>query len=189
MLSSCLIRSDFQTTSSSLRAAFVLPDTLPNFTVTLDFSGLVLEWRQTVGRVNQAMNQQEFEFMNDLARAFERRYRDTRSRNRCLSIESRYMGEEVYPHEPEIGLRYGEDAMFLTLQAWAKVDAPQQEAVRISFGIGAKSQAAYEERLQAEIRRRGEKPLHSLTDLGLAAWYGAIRQAAGDDFDLLFEKV
>ena len=101
------------------------------------------------------MNQQEFEFMNDLARAFERRYRDTRSRNRCLSIESRYMGEEVYPHEPEIGLRYGEDAMFLTLQAWAKVDAPQQEAVRISFGIGAKSQAAYEERLQAEIRRRG----------------------------------
>ena len=49
MLSSCLIRSDFQTTSSSLRAAFVLPDTLPNFTVTLDFSGLVLEWRQTVG--------------------------------------------------------------------------------------------------------------------------------------------
>lgn len=28
-------------------------------------------------------------------------------------------GEEVYPHEPEIGLRYGEDAMFLTLQAWS----------------------------------------------------------------------
>lgn len=102
------------------------------------------------------MNQQEFEFMNDLARAFERRYRDTRSLNRCLSIEGRYMGEEACPHKPEIGLRYGEDAMFLTLQAWAKVDAPQQEAVRISFGIGAKSQAAYEERLQAEIRRRGE---------------------------------
>ena len=54
------------------------------------------------------MNQQEFEFMNDLARAFERRYRDTRSLNRCLSIEGRYMGEEVYPHKPEIGLRYGE---------------------------------------------------------------------------------
>lgn len=134
------------------------------------------------------MNQQEFEFMNDLARAFELRYRDTRSLNRCLSIEGRYMGEEVSPHKPEIGLRYGEDAMFLTLQAWAKVDAPQQEAVRISFGIGAKSQAAYEERLQAEIRRRGEQLLHSQTDLGLAAWYGAIRQAAGDDFDLLFEK-
>ena len=50
------------------------------------------------------MNQQEFEFMNDLARAFERRYRDTRSLNRCLSIEGRYMGEEVYPHKPEIGL-------------------------------------------------------------------------------------
>ena len=49
MLSSCLIRSDFQATSSSLRAAFVLPDILLNFTVTLDFSGLVLEWRQTVG--------------------------------------------------------------------------------------------------------------------------------------------
>ncbi|SUA24126.1 phage associated protein [Neisseria gonorrhoeae] len=90
-------------------------------------------------------------------------------------------GEEACPHKPEIGLRYGEDAMFLTLQAWAKVDAPQQEAVRISFGIGAKSQAAYEERLQAEIRRRGEGPLHLQTDLGLAAWYGAIRQAAGDD--------
>jgi len=45
VLSSCLIRSDFQATSSSLRAAFVLPDTLLNFTVTLDFSGLVLEWR------------------------------------------------------------------------------------------------------------------------------------------------
>lgn len=29
----------------------------------------------------------------------------------------------------------------------------------------------------------------SQTDLGLVAWYGAIRQAAGDDFDLLFEKV
>lgn len=49
MLSSCLIRSDFQATSSSLRAAFVLPDILLNFTVTLDFSGVVLEWRQTVG--------------------------------------------------------------------------------------------------------------------------------------------
>lgn len=49
MLSYCLIRSDFQATSSSLRAAFVLPDVLLNFTVTLDFSGLVLEWRQTVG--------------------------------------------------------------------------------------------------------------------------------------------
>ncbi|HFB7863004.1 TPA: hypothetical protein ACE8W5_002150, partial [Neisseria gonorrhoeae] len=121
--------------------------------------------------------------------AFERRYRDTRSLNRCLSIEGRYMGEEACPHKPEIGLRYGEDAMFLTLQAWAKVDAPQQEAVRISFGIGAKSQAAYEERLQAEIRRRGEGPLHLQTDLGLAAWYRAIRQAAGNDFDLLFEKV
>ena len=45
MFSSCLIRSDFQATSSSFRAAFVLPDTLPNFTVTLDFSGLVLKWR------------------------------------------------------------------------------------------------------------------------------------------------
>ncbi|HGO8425877.1 TPA: hypothetical protein ACLA91_000541 [Neisseria meningitidis] len=51
------------------------------------------------------MNQQEFEFMNDLARAFERRYRDTRNLNRCLSIEGRYMGEEVYLHKPEIGLR------------------------------------------------------------------------------------
>lgn len=40
------------------------------------------------------MNQQEFEFMNDLARAFEHRYHDTRSRNRCLSIESRYMGRK-----------------------------------------------------------------------------------------------
>ena len=116
------------------------------------------------------MNQQEFEFMNDLARAFERRYRDTRSRNRCLSIESRYMGEEVYPHEPEIGLRYGEDAMFLTLQAWAKVDAPQQEAVRISFGIGAKSQAAYEERLQAEIARRAGPAFADGFRLGRVVW-------------------
>ena len=113
------------------------------------------------------MNQQEFEFMNDLARAFERRYRDTRSRNRCLSIESRYIGEEVCPHKPEIGLRYGEDAMFLTLQAWAKVDAPQQEAIRISFGIGAKSQAAYEERLQAEIRRRRLALLMKAPPVGL----------------------
>lgn len=27
------------------------------------------------------------------------------------------------------------------------------------------------------------------TDLGLAAWYEVIREAAGNDFDLLFEKV
>ncbi|MGS0922118.1 hypothetical protein ACR30T_00155 [Neisseria gonorrhoeae] len=134
------------------------------------------------------MNQQEFEFMNDLARAFERRYRDTRSLNRCLSIKGRYMGEEACPHKPEIGLRYGEDAMFLTLQAWAKVDAPQQRpSVFRSASVRSRRQPT---RNVCRLKSGGAASLlHLQTDLGFAAWYGAIRQAAGDDFDLLFEKV
>lgn len=134
----------------------------------------------------------DLDFMNEFAPAFERRWRDTKSRNRCLSIESRYVGDEVCTGGTEQGdssPKYGEDALVLALHAWGEVPSEMQQAVRVSFGFGARSQAEYEERLQTAFRRCGAGNVHAATDGALKFWYGKIRERAGEDFDLLFEKL
>lgn len=130
-------------------------------------------------------------FMMDFAKAFERRWRDARKRNHCLSIEHRYDSGKVWVDgsRPYCG-RYGEDALVLAMWAWG--DIPRgvpdlREALRISFGMGAKSQTAYENELEDAVVRMGLAELHRRTDTGLLAWLEAIRLRAGEDFDLLFE--
>ncbi len=130
----------------------------------------------------------ELMFMNDFARAYERRFRDYKKRNHCLSIEYRYQPPSQWENsEKRIESRYGEDAMFYAMRSWREIySAPCRNAIRVSFGIGAKSQAEYEAKLQAAIHQIGLKQLHENTDKGLLLWLAAMREMAGDDFSLLF---
>lgn len=131
----------------------------------------------------------DFDFMIDFAQAFERRYRDTKKRNHCLSIEWKYIGDYPQERRPTTISRYGEDAMWLGLQAWAKVDDDLKNIIRIAFGIGAKSQTAYEDRLENTVARMGATKFNSLTDKGLRQWYEAIKAMAGSDFELFFNRL
>ena len=140
------------------------------------------------------MTAAELDFMIDFTKAFERRWRDVKSRDRCMSIEHRYQSSEVWDDGSltETRSRYGEDAMVLAMLAWADIPrepANLQDAIKISFGIGAKSQTAYENRLSAAIGIKGLKELHQQTDLGLELWLNAIKTRAENDFELLFKKL
>lgn len=127
------------------------------------------------------------ELMIDYAQAFERRYRDTKRRDCCLSIEHRYQGEELPQPTEHTVYGYGEDAFWLGLTAWGKVPQAMQKMIKVSFGMGAKSQADYEERLQQAFAIHGERVVHSQTDAGLMCWLEEIRKLAEEDFELLFE--
>nr|DAX86195.1 MAG TPA: hypothetical protein [Caudoviricetes sp.] len=129
------------------------------------------------------------ELMIDYAQAFERRYRDTKRRDCCLSIEHRYQGEELTQPTEHTVYGYGEDAFWLGLTAWGKVPQAMQKMIKVSFGMGAKSQADYEERLQQAFAVHGEKTVHTQTDAGLIRWLEEIRRLAGEDFELLFERL
>lgn len=131
------------------------------------------------------------ELMIDYAQSFERRYRDVRARSHCLSIEHRYQGEPQPQQQQErrTAYPYGEDAFWLGLTAWGKVPQPMQKMIKVSFGMGAKSQAEYEERLQQAFAVHGEKAVHTQTDAGLMRWLEEIRRLAGEDFELLFERL
>ena len=61
--------------------------------------------------------------------------------------------------------------------------------IKVSFGMGAKSQADYEERLQQAFAIHGERVVHSQTDAGLMCWLDEIRKLAEEDFELLFERL
>lgn len=129
------------------------------------------------------------ELMIDYAQAFERRYRDVRARSHCLSIEHRYQGEELPQPTEHTVYGYGEDAFWLGLTAWGRVPQAMQKMIKVSFGMGAKSQADYEERLQQAFAIHGERVVHSQTDAGLMCWLEEIRKLAEEDFELLFERL
>lgn len=139
------------------------------------------------------MTKQELDFMIDFTHAYERRWRDVKKRSHCLSVEYRYDNGTKQSHTANPGgSRYGEDAMVLAMWAWR--DIPRgtpdlQEALRVSFGIGAKSQDDYEKRLEDVIGQIGLQELHRRTDLGLRKWLEAMKMRAGKDFELLFEKI
>ena len=120
---------------------------------------------------------------------YERRYRDTKRRDCCLSIEHRYQGEELPQPTEHTVYGYGEDAFWLGLTAWGKVPQAMQKMIKVSFGMGAKSQADYEERLQQAFAIHGERVVHSQTDAGLMCWLDEIRKLAEEDFELLFERL
>ena len=80
-------------------------------------------------------------------------------------------------------------AKVLRVRVQGKVPQAMQKMIKVSFGMGAKSQADYEERLQQAFAIHGERVVHSQTDAGLMCWLDEIRKLAEEDFELLFERL
>lgn len=119
------------------------------------------------------------DLMVSFAKAFERRYRDTKKPNRCLSIEGRYRGKTPAEARTKMVHDFSDDYFFAATRAWARVPCDLKQAVRLAFGFGAKSQADYEMALQKEIRTIGAERFNQLVDDGLLKWLAEIEIERG----------
>lgn len=126
--------------------------------------------------------------MMEFAPAFERRFRDVRKRAHCLSAEWRYVPEGLAHDVPvRPPLPFAEDAFLTGLAAWENVPLRFKDALKVAFGMGAKSQAERENRLILALREHGAE-FDWLVNEGLRLWLGEIRRVCEteDDFMLIF---
>ncbi|ULJ65922.1 hypothetical protein [Wielerella bovis] len=130
--------------------------------------------------------------MEEFAKAFERRYRDVKKRNHCLSIEWKYQ-----PENPEnscnntsvrVNAPFGEDAFFIGLRTWGKLDNDVKNVIKIAFGFGAGSQMEYEDNLQHFFGKYDKELVDEAIILSLFSWLLEIQKECGsqEDFRLLF---
>lgn len=129
----------------------------------------------------------DLDLMIAFAKAFEERYRDRKKRNHCLSIEWKYQNGSPQ-HSKIQNHQFAEDAFYTALTAWGRLAPHDKAPIKTAFGIGAKSQTDYENKLEQNIHAFGEKKFNELVDNCLLKWLDQIKIECETqaDFELIF---